>query len=151
MRTILIYTDGACSGNPGPGGWAALVIEGDRKQEISGFVEHTTNNRMELTGVIKGLSALDEPCEVSVYSDSNYVVNAFNKYWLRGWVKNGWKKSNGKDVLNRDLWENLLELTTKHKVKFIKVKGHSNNACNNRCDYLATQEIKKNTQRFGLK
>ena len=144
MRSISIYSDGACKGNPGPGGWAALLIEGEEKREISGFVEDTTNNRMELMGVIQGLSLLEGEYEVNVYSDSSYVVNAFTKHWLRNWVKNGWKTTTGGDIKNRDLWEQLLQLIIAHKVKFNKVKGHSNVAGNNRCDYLATQEIKKN-------
>ena len=146
MKQINIYTDGACSGNPGPGGWGALLMYGTAKKELSGFEAGTTNNRMELTAAIEALSALKEPCEVELYTDSAYLCNAFLQRWLQSWQKNGWKKADKKPVENRDLWERLLELTARHSVKFHKVKGHADNEYNNRCDKLATGEIKKHAQ-----
>ncbi len=143
MKKVILYTDGACSGNPGPGGWGAVLMYGELKKEISGAEENTTNNRMEITAVVQGLSMLKYPCEVDVYSDSAYTVNAFSQHWLDGWKRNGWKKSDGKDVLNKDLWQKLDELCKIHKVSFIKVKGHADNEYNNRCDALATGAIKK--------
>lgn len=145
MVKIDIYTDGACSGNPGPGGWAAVLIYQGKEKEISGFVDHTTNNRMELFAVIKGLSALNRECEVNVYSDSAYLVNAFNQGWLDKWQKNNWKNSKKQAVLNSDLWTQLLAHTNKHDIKWIKVKGHANNKYNNICDELAVAEIKRHT------
>ena len=146
LKKVTIYTDGACSGNPGPGGWGTILIYKKVKKELCGFEEETTNNRMEITAVINGLNALKEKCEAEVYSDSSYVVNAFNNGWLESWKYNNWKKSNKKPVENQDLWEILVELTDKHIVKFIKVKGHSVNELNNRCDFLATNEIKKHSK-----
>lgn len=142
MKQIVIYTDGACSGNPGFGGWGAILIYGSAKRELSGFDPQTTNNRMEMLAVISALRALKEPCAVSVYTDSAYVCNAFQQNWLYNWQKNGWKTAAKKDVENRDLWEQLLQLTRMHKVSFFKVKGHSTNANNNRCDELARAAIK---------
>ena len=144
MKKVTIYTDGACSGNPGPGGWGAILMYKDKKLEISGYEAHTTNNRMELTAPIQALSRLKEPCEVSVYSDSAYLVNAFQKGWLTSWQRRNWIKSDKKPVLNRDLWEELLELARVHQIRWHKVKGHSTNEINNRCDELATGEIKRN-------
>ena len=144
MKDIVLYTDGACSGNPGKGGWGAILFYGDKKKEISGGEKETTNNRMELTAVIKGLEALKESCNVEVYSDSAYVVNAFLQNWVGNWQNNGWKTSNGK-VLNVDLWQRLIDLTNKHNVSWHKVKGHADNAYNNRCDALARGEITKLT------
>ena len=138
MKQVTIYTDGACSGNPGPGGWGAVLIYGDKKKEISGGAKDTTNNIMELTAVIEALKLLKEPCEVELYSDSSYVVNAFLQNWIDGWVKNNWKNSQKDPVKNKELWQELIELTNTHKVNFNKVKGHSDNELNNRCDYLAT-------------
>ncbi len=146
MKKVTVYTDGACSGNPGPGGWGALLMYGTAKKELSGFEAGTTNNRMELTAAIEALSALKEPCEVELYTDSAYLCNAFLQRWLQSWQKNGWKKADKKPVENRDLWERLLELTARHSVKFHKVKGHADNEYNNRCDKLATGEIKKHAQ-----
>ncbi len=146
MKKVTVYTDGACSGNPGPGGWGALLMYGTAKKELSGFEVGTTNNRMELTAAIEALSALKEPCEVELYTDSAYLCNAFLQRWLQSWQKNGWKKADKKPVENRDLWERLLELTARHSVKFHKVKGHADNEYNNRCDKLATGEIKKHAQ-----
>lgn len=143
MQKVILYTDGACSGNPGAGGWGAILMYNGVEKEISGGESLTTNNRMEVTAVVEGLSLLKYPCEVEVYSDSAYTVNAFNRHWLDDWKKNGWKKSDGKEVLNRDLWEKLDSLCKIHKVKFIKVKGHADNEYNNRCDGLATGAIKK--------
>lgn len=141
MQKVIIYTDGACSGNPGPGGWAAVLISGDLKKEIFGSQKDTTNNIMELTAIIEGLKALKYECEVEVYSDSSYCVNAFNQGWIYNWMKKGWKTSNGDRVKNQELWQELYNLTKKHKVKFNKVKGHSNVELNNRCDELARKAI----------
>ncbi len=143
MKQVEIYTDGACSGNPGAGGYCAILIYNGIEKIISGSESLTTNNRMELLAVIKGLEALKERCEVKLYSDSRYVVDAFNQNWIDGWQKNGWKNSNKKEVKNVDLWSSLLELTCTNKVEFIKVKGHSDNEYNNRCDKIAVEEYKK--------
>lgn len=142
MKKVTIYTDGACSGNPGPGGWGAILIYEDIKKEISGAKADTTNNIMEITAVLEALKLLKVECEVKVYSDSAYVVNAFNQGWIENWKKNNWKTAGKDPVKNRELWEELYELTQKHKVEFIKVKGHSDNEFNNRCDELATSAIK---------
>ena len=138
MKKVTLYTDGACSGNPGKGGWGAVLIYGKIEKELSGVAEVTTNNQMELTAVIEGLKALKEPCEVLVYSDSAYVVNAFNQNWIEGWVQNNWRNSKKDPVANRELWEELIALTDKHKVTFNKVKGHAGDIYNERCDALAT-------------
>ena len=143
MKKVKIYTDGACSGNPGPGGWGAILFYEENKKEIFGNKKDTTNNIMELTAVIEALKLLKVECEVELYSDSAYVVNAFEQGWIYNWRKNNWKTSGKDDVKNRELWEELYDLTQKHKVKFIKVKGHSDNEFNNRCDYLATNAIKE--------
>jgi len=141
MKKVTIYTDGACSGNPGPGGWGAVLIYGDNKKEISGAQKDTTNNVMEITAVLEALKLLKEECEVEIYSDSAYVVNAFTEGWIYNWQKNNWKTASKDPVKNRELWEELYSLTKKHKVTFNKVKGHSTNELNNRCDYLATHAI----------
>ena len=143
MKKVIIYTDGACSGNPGPGGWGAVLICDDIKKEISGAKEKTTNNIMEMTAVLEALRLLKYECNVKIYSDSAYVVNAFNQGWIYNWKKNNWKTANKEPVKNRELWEELYELTKKHKTEFIKVKGHSDNELNNRCDFLATSAIKE--------
>ncbi len=143
LTDVTIYTDGACSGNPGPGGWAAILIAGNYRKELSGGEANTTNNRMELEGVINGLRALTRPCNVTIYSDSAYVVNAFNQNWLDKWMKNGWKNSAKAEVANSDLWKELVVLTTTHKVTFSKVKGHADDEFNNRCDELAVAESRK--------
>ena len=143
MKQVVIYTDGACSGNPGPGGWGAILMYRDKKLEISGYEAHTTNNRMELMAPIQALSRLKEACDVSVYSDSAYLVNAFEKHWLDSWQRHNWLKSDKKPVENSDLWKRLLELTGIHTVTWIKVKGHADDAENNRCDELATLAIKQ--------
>lgn len=142
MKKVTLYTDGACSGNPGIGGWGAVLMFKGAEKQIFGAEPETTNNRMELTAVIKGLECLKESCEVEVYSDSAYTVNAFNNGWVYSWEKSGFKKSDNKPVLNVDLWQKLLELTRKNTVTFIKVKGHADNEYNNLCDKLATDAIK---------
>ena len=143
MEKVTIYTDGACSGNPGPGGWAAVLMYNGQKKEISGGQKDTTNNIMEITAVIKGLETLKFPCEVDLYSDSAYVVNCFSQGWIYNWIKNNWKTSDKNPVKNKELWERLYDLTKKHKVNFIKVKGHSDNEFNNRCDELAREAISR--------
>ena len=143
MKQVIIYTDGACSGNPGPGGWGAVLMYRDKALEISGYEARTTNNRMELMAPIQALSRLKEPCEVKLYSDSAYLVNAFKKGWLDSWSRNNWLKSDKKPVENQDLWKEILEFTGVHRIEWIKVKGHADNPHNNRCDELATGEIKR--------
>jgi ribonuclease HI len=140
-KTVNIYTDGACSGNPGPGGWAAILEFGQHRKELSGYMAGTTNNRMELFAAISGLGALKEPCNVNLYSDSNYLVQAFNEHWIENWKKNGWKTSGGGKVENQDLWFILSAQTKKHHVSFFKVKGHADHPENNRCDELARAAI----------
>lgn len=136
-KAVKIYTDGACSGNPGKGGWGAILIYGDAVKEISGGEDNTTNNRMELKAVIEGLKALKSSCDVEIYSDSAYVVNAFTQKWIDNWIKNNWKTADKKSVKNVDLWQELLVLIKTHNVTFKKVKGHSDNELNERCDKLA--------------
>lgn len=145
MKKVDIYTDGACSGNPGPGGWGAVLLYGGHQREIAGFEAPTTNNRMELKAAIEALKALKEPCEVNLYSDSAYLVNAFLQDWLGKWQQRGWVNSKKEPVENKDLWLELLQLTKKHRVHWIKVKGHSDNELNNRCDELARREITNNS------
>ena len=143
MKTVTIYTDGACSGNPGPGGWGAILIYGTHKRELSGGEADTTNNRMELTAVIQALSLLKEPCIVELWSDSKYVIAGLEKGWARGWQKRGWIKSDKKPALNPDLWGRLLELESLHTLRYHWVKGHAENEYNNRCDELAVAESQK--------
>ena len=143
MKTITLYTDGACSGNPGPGGWGAILEWEGHEKELSGGEISTTNNRMELTGVIRGLEALKEPCVVELYSDSKYVIDALEKGWAVGWQKRGWVKSDKKPALNPDLWQRLLELCQVHQVRCHWVKGHAENPKNNRCDELAVAQWKR--------
>ncbi len=143
MKTVTIYTDGACSGNPGPGGWGAILEFNGVEKELAGGEPDTTNNRMELTAVIRALQALKEPCIVELYSDSKYVIDALEKGWAVGWKKRGWVKSDKKPALNPDLWEELLALTQKHTLHYHWVKGHASNPKNNRCDELAVNEWKK--------
>lgn len=143
IKTVDIYTDGACSKNPGPGGYCAILMYNGAEKVVSGSEDQTTNNRMEILAVIKGLEALKEPCAVNLYSDSQYVVDAFNQGWITAWKSSGWRTSNKKEVKNSDLWLRLLELTAVHNVNFIKVKGHSDNEFNNRCDKIAVSEYKK--------
>ena len=140
-KRVTLYTDGACSGNPGLGGYAGILIYGEARKEYSGAEVETTNNRMEVMAVIEGLKHLKYPCIVDVYSDSAYTVNAFTNGWIYGWKKNGWKKADNKAVLNVDLWEELYALTKVHEVTFIKVAGHADNELNNRCDELARAAI----------
>ena len=143
MKQVELYTDGACSGNPGPGGWGAILIFKGIEKELSGGEGSTTNNRMELTAVIEGLSALKESCFVELYSDSKYVIDGLSKGWAVSWRKNGWKKADKKPALNPDLWETLLTLTEKHQMRYHWVKGHAENPYNNRCDELAVAQSKK--------
>ena len=143
MKKITIYTDGACSGNPGPGGWGAVLLYGNRIKEISGGEDNTTNQRMELTAVVEALRALKVTgWDVVVHSDSAYIVNAFREDWIGRWQKNGWKNSKKEDVANQDLWKSLLALMSKNRVRIEKVKGHSGDQWNERCDQLARNAIK---------
>ncbi|MFZ5988588.1 MAG: ribonuclease HI [Bacillota bacterium] len=144
MKKVIIYTDGACSGNPGDGGWGAVLKYGQHEKEISGFEKDTTNNKMELKAAIEALRLLKEPCEVELFSDSAYLVNGFLQNWIKNWKSNGWRTSSKDEVKNVELWQELDRLSNVHKIKWIKVKGHSDNEYNNRCDKLATGEIKKN-------
>lgn len=143
---VEIFTDGACSGNPGPGGWGAILRCKGREKELSGGEAHTTNNRMELTGVIKALEALKYPCEVKITTDSKYVVDGITKGWAVGWKKRGWKKADGKPALNPDLWGRLLELLEIHQVEFCWIKGHAGHPENERCDTLAVAERDANAK-----
>ena len=143
MKTVTLYTDGACSGNPGPGGWGAILEFKGTEKELSGGEENTTNNRMELTAVIRGLQALKEPCIVELYSDSKYVIDGLSKGWAASWRAKGWKKADKKPALNPDLWDRLLTLTTQHEVHYHWVKGHATNPYNNRCDEMAVAEWQK--------
>jgi len=139
LKRVEIYTDGACSGNPGPGGYGVVLKYGEHIKELSGACENTTNNRMELLAVIKGLEALKRPCEVVLYSDSKYIVDAMNKGWVKGWQARGWMRSNKQPAKNSDLWKKILELSSQHKIEWIWVKGHADNKWNNRCDRLAVE------------
>ncbi len=142
MEKVIIYTDGACSGNPGPGGWGTILMYKNTKKEISGAKNNTTNNVMELTAALEGLKMLKFPCEVELYSDSAYLVNGFSQGWIYNWQKNNWQTSDKKPVKNKEIWQEIYNLTKIHKVKFIKVKGHADNEFNNRCDELARNAIK---------
>ncbi|MBQ5837535.1 MAG: ribonuclease HI [Clostridia bacterium] len=143
MKTVDIYTDGACKGNPGAGGWSAILVFGGREKELFGGEAVTTNNRMELTAAIEGLKALKEQCNVNLYSDSQYLVNAINKGWLENWKKKGWRKADKSAVLNDDLWKELDELLSFHNVEFIWVRGHDGHEYNERCDELASGYAEK--------
>ncbi len=143
MKTVTLYTDGACSGNPGPGGWGAILEYQGREKEMCGGDPQTTNNRMELTAVIQGLLALREPCIVELYSDSKYVIDGLEKGWAKSWKAKGWVKADKKPALNPDLWEKLLELTDTHTLHYHWVKGHADNPKNNRCDQLAVAQSKQ--------
>lgn len=143
MKEVILYTDGACSGNPGPGGWGALLIWNGTEKELSGGEADTTNNRMEMMAIIEGLKALKEKCHVKIHSDSALIINAFNKHWITTWQKRGWIKSNKKPVENQDLWKEMLRVMTPHKVDWIKVKGHSTNELNNRVDRIAVAASKQ--------
>lgn len=149
-KKVEIYTDGACSGNPGVGGWAAVLLYKNAKREISGAEAETTNNRMELTAIINGLKMLKEPCDVTLYSDSAYSINPFLNNWIIKWQLNNWRTSTKEDVKNKDLWLILIDLTKIHNIQFVKVKGHSNNELNNRCDYLARMAIENLQGKIAL-
>ncbi|MCR4442096.1 MAG: ribonuclease HI [Peptococcaceae bacterium] len=139
---VEIYTDGACSGNPGPGGWAVILVYGKHEKELSGGEPHTTNNRMELKAAVQGLRALNTPCRVKLFSDSTYLVSAFNRGWLKKWQKNGWKTSKKDPVENQDLWKELLDLSSKHEIEWVWIKGHAEDTYNQRCDRLAVEAAK---------
>lgn len=141
MKEVILYTDGACSVNPGVGGWAYVLDYNGKQKKCAGAEENTTNNRMELMAVIEGLKALKEPCKVHLYSDSAYVINAFKNDWITAWQLNNWKTSQKNPVLNRDLWEILIDLVAKHEVVFNKVKGHADNELNNLCDKMAVEQV----------
>lgn len=143
MKTVEIFSDGACSGNPGPGGYGTILRYGNKEKELSGGEPYTTNNRMELMGIIAGLSSLKEPCKVKITTDSKYIVDSVSKGWVYTWKKKGWKKSDGSPALNVDLWERLLPLLEKHEITFNWVKGHAGHPENERCDRLAVMERKK--------
>jgi len=140
-KKVKIFTDGACSGNPGPGGWGAVLLYGEHTREMNGYEDKTTNQRMELMAAIKSLQALKEPCAVELVSDSAYLINAFVQRWYERWQKNGWLNAQKKPVENRDLWVKLLELAHIHEIKWVKVKGHSGDFYNERCDQLARKAI----------
>ena len=142
MEKVIIYTDGACAGNPGPGRWGTILMYNGNKKEISGAKNNTTNNVMELTAALEGLKMLKFPCEVELYSDSAYLVNSFSQGWIYNWKKNNWKTASKEPVKNKEIWEEIYNLTQIHKVKFIKVKGHADNEFNNRCDEMARNAIK---------
>ena len=143
MKKVEIFTDGACSGNPGPGGWGAILRYGTREKEISGSEENTTNNRMELTAVIEAVKLLKEPCEIIITTDSSYVCKAFSEGWLDSWILKGWRKSDKSPVLNVELWKELLDVLDGHDYKFVWVKGHDGHPENERCDALAVKEYQK--------
>lgn len=143
MKEVTLYTDGACSGNPGPGGWGAILVYMNYKKEMSGGEKETTNNRMELMAAIEGLSALKEPCKVKLVSDSKYLIDGLSKGWARSWRSKGWKKSDGKKALNIELWEKLLELEDYHDIEYEWVKGHAGHPYNERCDEMAVAEYSK--------
>lgn len=143
MKKVDLYTDGSCIGNPGPGGYAYILIYNGVQKEWAGCVPDTTNNRMEITAVIEGLKKLKEPCEVTIYTDSSYTLNAFEQGWIQNWLANNWRTSSKKEVQNIDLWKELLNVMQPHKISWVKVKGHADNELNNRCDILARGEIAK--------
>ncbi len=146
-KRVEIYTDGACSGNPGAGGWAAILLYKTHEKAVSGGTPHTTNNRMELMAIIEALKLVKESCEITVYSDSAYVCNAFLKHWIDNWQANGWKTTSKKDVENKDLWRQLLEQMQPHKLLYKKVAGHADNEYNNRCDKLAREAARKASEK----
>lgn len=143
LPEVILYTDGACRGNPGPGGWGALLIWNGKEKEIAGGDPQTTNNRMEMKAIIEGLKTLKRPCHVKIHSDSALIINTFTKGWIDNWLKKGWRKSDKKPVENRDLWEEMLRAAEPHKLSWIKVKGHSDDELNNRVDALAVVESQK--------
>ena len=142
-QVVILYTDGACSGNPGPGGWGALLMWNKKEKELSGGESDTTNNRMEMRAVIEGLKALNKPCHVKIHSDSALIINTFQKGWINGWQKRGWKKADKKPVENQDLWQEMLDAMKPHNVEWVKVKGHSGHPLNDRVDALAVNAIKR--------
>jgi ribonuclease HI len=142
QKKVTLYTDGACSGNPGPGGWAGLLMFNGHERVVTGAEKETTNNRMELAAVVESLKVLREPCAVAVHTDSAYIANAFNEGWIENWVRRGWKTAGKKAVKNQDLWKALLSLMEKHDVTFVKVKGHADDDLNNRVDRLAVEALK---------
>ena len=142
-KQVTIYTDGACSGNPGPGGWGCILMYGRHRKESSGGAQDTTNNRMEITAALEALKLLKEPCQVDLYTDSAYLCNALEKKWLETWSKNGWKTASKSNVENQDLWKELIEVLARHDVQFHKVKGHADNEFNNRCDKLAREAAQR--------
>ena len=150
MKKVKIYTDGACSGNPGPGGYGAILMYEQVEKEISGFEKETTNNQMELKAVIEALKLIKYECDLEIYSDSAYVVNAFLQGWIDSWQLNNWKTAGKKAVKNVELWQKLIELCSTHKVVWHKVKGHADNERNNRCDFLATNQIEIYKQNHGV-
>lgn len=143
MEKVIIYTDGSCLNNPGRGGWACILISKNKYKELSGAEDNTTNNRMEMTAIIKAIESLKKPCEVDLYSDSAYVINAFNNDWITRWIKKDWQHGKDRPVLNADLWQKLIEVIEPHTINFLKVKGHSDDIYNNRCDKLARGEASK--------
>ncbi|MFW5973388.1 MAG: ribonuclease HI [Bacteroidota bacterium] len=149
MKTVDIYTDGACSGNPGPGGWAAILIHGAHEKEISGGAPLTTNNRMELTAALEALRALREPCRVNLHTDSAYLHRAFTENWIGRWERNGWKTSSKKQVENQDIWQELIKEARRHQVNWVKVKGHADDVVNNRADRLAVAAMQAFKQQPG--
>ncbi len=148
MKKVKIYTDGACSGNPGPGGYGVILLYGEHRKELSGAYDNTTNNRMEIIAAIKGLESLKERCQVTVYSDSQYLVNAITKGWVKKWQANNWMRNKTEPAKNVDLWIRLLELLEKHQVEWVWVKGHADNELNNRCDELAVKAIKEQSHQI---
>ena len=143
MKKVTIYTDGACSYNPGPGGWGCVLIYKGKEKSFSGFEKETTNNRMEMQAVIEALSRLKEPCEIDLFSDSAYIVNTFLNNWIESWQKKNWRTTDNKAVKNMDLWQEILELASRHKIRWFKVKGHADNVYNNKCDALARNEVEQ--------
>lgn len=143
LKEVTIYTDGACSGNPGPGGWAAILVYGRHRKELSGAVTDTTNQRMELTAALEALKALKEPCRVKLYSDSAYLINAFREGWIERWQENGWRTAKKEPVENQDLWQELVRVASQHQVEWVKITGHGDNEENNRCDALARAAISR--------
>ena len=149
MKSVTIYTDGACSGNPGPGGWAAILRYGEQEKELSGGEASTTNNRMELTAAIRGLSALKESCAVTLYSDSRYLVDGIEKGWARAWRSRGWMRTKREPAKNPELWSELLDLLDRHRVALVWVKGHAEDPLNERCDTLAVAESRRFAQSWA--
>lgn len=148
-KPVVVYTDGACSGNPGPGGWAATLRYGNHERVLTGAVDRTTNNRMEMTAALEALRTLKYPCVVEIHTDSAYLANAFNQRWIENWIRRGWKTAGKKPVENQDLWQQLLEQVKRHRVKWVKVKGHAQDEANNRVDRLAVEAMKNRSEVQG--